>query len=181
LEGQVIIRSDSLIEVGAEAQLKDVLLVAPYIIIRKGFRGSVQLVASRQISIGDNCRFDYPSSAVLLQRELAGQGEIKVGKNCLFSGTILSLPREDDTGKTRVSLDAGTEVEGVVYVSGYLSLAHSVKGIVLTDYFVYQTPSTIYENYLVNASIDRKALSGFFAVSPFFSLGSVRKLVQWVD
>ncbi|HYC29799.1 MAG TPA: hypothetical protein VEB42_13295, partial [Chitinophagaceae bacterium] len=59
--GHVLLQSDSLIEIGKDVQLDNVVLVAPVIRFEAGFSGAVQAFASRELTVGVGCNFDYPS------------------------------------------------------------------------------------------------------------------------
>src|SRR5687767_4824769 len=69
LRGQVIILSDNEIEVENTAKFEDVILVAPTIIFKENFQGTVQAIASDSLIVGNGCLMEYPSSLVLIKNE----------------------------------------------------------------------------------------------------------------
>jgi len=182
LAGKIVIRSDTLIEVGRTAALADIILVAPVIHLESGFHGRLQAFATRQLLVDDSCVLDYPSALVVINKSGgAFRTACTVGRACMIGGTILSLaPAPDHHGST-VKLASHTIVEGVVYVNGDLSLGATVYGTVATDWFIHTTPSTVYENYLNDISINRRLISRYFIGSPFFNASQTRKIIQWLD
>jgi len=179
-KGHIIIKSGEMIHVSARNELNDIILVAPFVKIDSGFRGTIQVIASKELETGADCHFDYPSSLVLLKgRQLHQQSKLTFGSRSVLQGHILTLCDSKDDLKTLVEL-AGA-VTGITYVSGYLSVKAPINGVVLTDYFVHRTLSNVYENYLVDVDINRKNLSAFFISTPFFESNSQRGIVQWLD
>ncbi len=182
LNGQVIIFSDSILEISSTAMLKDVILVAPSIRIKEGFRGTVQAIANDSLIVENNCFLDYPSSLILQKRETETlQNRLIIGEGCKISGIVISLCDNDDLYKSYIGMGAKTIINGVVYAMGYLNLGANVTGTVLTDFFIHKTPSVIYENYLADIEINRKKLSGFFLASPLFKGQSKKGILQWVN
>ncbi|MEO0902915.1 MAG: hypothetical protein AAFY00_13270, partial [Bacteroidota bacterium] len=68
ISGNVVIRSSYQIRINASSQLKDVILVAPKIIIGDGVVGNFQAIASKEIQVGRNCNLKYPTALVILQK-----------------------------------------------------------------------------------------------------------------
>jgi len=182
LQGHIIIQSDSLIEVESTSELKSIILVAPTIIFRPGFRGNIQAFATNHLVVGDNCQFSYPSSLVLLKKTKSeNQNSILIGENCRISGFVLSLCQKDDQIKSYVEIANKTEIQGVVYVNGYLNLNADINGTVLTDYFIHKTKTATYENHLVDVEVNRNNLSEHFLGSYLFNLKELRQIVQWLE
>lgn len=182
LNGHILIVSDSLIDVNADARLENVLLSAPVIRFRSGFSGRVQAYVSDSVVTEDNCRFFYPSALVLAKRSGdTQQPRLVIGGNNILEGLALSWCQGSDKNKTFVEVGAGTTIQGILYVNGYLSLKGSVSGPTLTDYFIYKGPAVIYENYLVDASLDRSSLAGWYAGPVIFNSKRNNRILQWVN
>ncbi len=183
LKGHIILVSDSIIEIGSRTQIQDVLVVAPVIKIEDGFSGRLQALASDSILVGSHCGLSYPSTLVLLKRANdIGQPVIRIGDSCRITGVVLTRSmKSDDLKKTCLETGKQSLICGYVYVSGYSYLQGAVNGAVLTDYFIYRTPLTYYENYLVDVEIDREALSKYFIGPDLFNTGEINQVVQWVD
>ena len=182
-KGHIIISSDSLISVNADADLENVILSAPTIAIRPGFSGIVQLIATDSIIVGDRCILSYPSCLVLCKtRESSFQPIIRIGEKCLLNGALVShSPNRKDELRTYVEIGKGSILTGYVYVSGFLDLNGAVHGAVLADHFLARSGSNVLVNYLVDGEIDRPALSKHFTGPHIFPNAGENKVVQWVD
>lgn len=182
LEGHIIVRSDSLIEVDASANLRNVILIAPVVKFRKGWKGAVQVIAKDSIVAAEDCHWEYPSALVLLKSHKENlQNKLIIDKKCIVDGMVLSVCDTADVYKSYVELGEGSKLTGIAYVMGYLSLKANVDGIVLTDYFIYRSPSTVYENYLVDVTIDRNKLSSRYIGPSIFRDAGKRTVIAWVQ
>lgn len=171
LTGRIIIQSDSAIVVGARCKLAKVILIAPRIEFRKGFSGNVQAFASREMVVEDDCRFSYPGC-------LTVQGGMQIGRNCDVNGMVIALSQQQPV---EVAIQPGTIINGAVYVNGHTGLQGKVNGVVMTDFFVYRSASTEYENYLTDAEINRDGLSPWFVAPALFHPSTQRKIMQWLE
>ena len=182
LNGHILIVSDSLIEVNSDSRLENVVLSAPVIIFRSGFSGRVQAYGSDSLVTEANCRFYYPSALVLAKK--AGdtrQSRLVIGENNLLEGLALAWCAGSDKNKSYVDIKTGSTIQGILYVNGYLSLRGNVSGPTLTDYFIYKGPAVIYENYLVDASLDRNSLAAWYAGPVIFNDKKKNRVLQWVN
>ena len=181
LQGKIIIMSDSAIEVDQTARLKNVIIVAPVIVIKQGFQGTVQAIASDSLIVENNCIFEYPSALVLVKKETETlQNRMIIGENCSISGLLFSGCMNNDLYKSFVEIKDNTRVNGIVYIMGYLNLKADITGVVLTDFFIYKTPTTIYENYLVDVQINRLKLSEYFLTSSLINSPGNKGIIQWL-
>jgi hypothetical protein len=183
VKGHVLIKSDTLIEITRASCLENVVLIAPNIKIDSGFSGTLQVIATKSIVVGGNCNLRYPSCLILLkQRKTNEQPNISIGDYCHLSGIILTYAfQHDDLAKTKVELGKKTAFEGYIYTSGYLYLQGEVVGTVLSDYLSYRTLTTVYINYLVDATIDRNDLSQNFIGPPIFDNTGQNKIIAWLN
>ncbi|MFD0766150.1 hypothetical protein ACFQZI_14900 [Mucilaginibacter lutimaris] len=186
LSGNIIIRCDSLLTIDSTSHLDNVMVFAPAIVVRPGFRGRCQLFARDSIHIGDRATFSYPSMAALVrtsQEQVKIQGLIRFGRGCSFTGSILSW--EKVPGITPPATDLGREgvFTGQIY-TGQLGFGDKtvINGSVTCRRFFYVSGFTKFENYLVNVQIDANALSPFFSSSAVFpgALPRTKKVVLWL-
>jgi len=183
LEGKIVVVADSLIRVGKTAHLKDILLFAPVIQIDSGFIGIIQAFASNNIIVGDNVTLPYPSALVVLgNRRVAVQGMLTIGERCSVGGLVFSWgdgARRELLPK--VFIGKGTVIMGQVYADGWLDLKGTVNGNVSCRNFLLQTPTSIYENHLLDATIDASKRPPYFIGSMLIGDGNVKKgLVKWL-
>jgi hypothetical protein len=181
IKGNILLQSDSSIIVNSDCKLENILMVAPVVRIKTGFKGALQIIAADSIIVEPDCTLEYPSSLVLIKKTgKLDQSDLIIGKRCSITGCIISYTGTKDINKTLVSIDDSTLINGIVYVNGYLSLKGSVYGSVLTDYFLYKTNNSTYQNILMDVNINRQMISRFY-VGPSLFLGRGKtKLIEWV-
>jgi hypothetical protein len=183
LEGKIIVVADSLIRVGRAAQLKDILLFAPVIQIDSGFAGSIQAFATSSIKLGNGVTLSYPSVlAVLGDRKMGIPGSLTIGERCTVEGMVLAWG--DGTRKEllpKTNIGKGTVIMGQVYADGWLDLKGTVHGNVTCRDFLLQTPTSIYENHIMDATIDISKRTLFFVGTMFIGDRKTKKgLVKWL-
>jgi hypothetical protein len=182
LSGNIIIVSDSALEIRNTALLENIVLVAPIIKFDSGFNGHVQAFAQDSIIAESNCIFQYPSALVLNKKPSESlQNRMIIKKDCIVNGWVISVCDNRDLYKSFVEIQDRAIINGVVYVNGYVSMKSTINGVVLADYFMYKTPAIIYENHLLDIEINRRKLSGYFLGSPVFSAGKKNAIIQWLQ
>ncbi len=181
LDGRVIIIASGLITVEPSAALSNVILVASGIVFKTGFHGKVQAIGTDSIIVQNNCIFNYPSALLLIKSESEIlQNRMIIGEGNNINGLLVSICRNDDLYKSYVEIGNNTTFNGMIYSMGYLNLKTDITGIVLTDFFIYKTPSAIYENHLVDIEINRKNLSDYFLTSSIIRSDEKKGILQWV-
>lgn len=178
--GNIMIVSSKAIVVDSTCKLKDLILVAPYIYIKDGFHGSFQAFARDSIIIGNNCSLRYPSVLALVPSAVTTTPpKIRIGKSVSLQGILLAMGN-NELLLPRVQINSDFFLHGVSYCNGYMSLTGKVYGSVVTDYFLYERPDFIYENYLLDLSVDRNKMSSHFVGSSIFGKSEKREIVQWL-
>ena len=187
LIGNLILFSDTTIIMDSSAVLKNVLVFAKTIIIKNGFQGNCQLFASDSISVGHNCTFAYPSCLGILKFHpsvVSIQPQIIIGENTRFSGIIFTYDKTEATVKPLISIEKKVVINGQVYSQGVTELKDTTKvaGSIFTEQFYYLNAFTIFQNYLVNTTIDSKALSPYYLTSELLPVAQKRKrILQWLE
>ncbi|TND10226.1 MAG: hypothetical protein FD123_474 [Bacteroidetes bacterium] len=182
LEGQIAVISGSKIIVGSETQLKGVLLVAPQIIFREKFSGQVQAIARDSLILEKEVRLRYPSVAAVVANENGvDHAAIWMQEKDTVEGTVLAWRTATDFRKqVTAKLDKETLVTGFLYSTGQVDLKGSVFGQVTCAKFLLATPSSVYENHLLNAVINRMKLPAEFAVGSLMTEKGKKKIVSSV-
>lgn len=184
IRGKIILISDTTINIGSSAILEDVQIYAPAIRIESGFKGSCQLFARDSIVIGRDCEFFYPSFAGVFKPDSSSiQAKVSLDSASHFSGILLGHESQRTDLQTLISLGKNTLVNGEVY-AGYIKAERtaSVSGKVYANRFIMQTPSTLYENYLIDITLNRKLLSKYYLSSPIFKGNkSEQKILKWLN
>lgn len=194
LKGKIILVSDTTLRIAADTQLDQVQIYAPAIIVAEGFNGVCQLFARDSIVIGKNCVFGYPSFAGVFKPEesvepgargqINIQPKISVGEGSRFSGVLLSYEKKRSQLQTIISLAKDCKVNGEVYATGYVKLEKMVvvNGKTYARRFIMQTPTTLYENYLIDISLNRKQLSRYYLSSSIFKRGQQnQRILRWLN
>lgn len=179
--GNIVIYSDSVINVMRSCSLENVLLVAPIIHFENGFRGKVQAFARDSIVVDSNCRFLFPSALVLNKgSESKIQNAIIIENNCIIDGYIIAFNGKDDFTKSLVELKENTGLRGVLYNQGYSRLKSNITGAAITEYFLQEINYTTYENTLLNVTIDRRSLPEHFLCATIFTGTTRKEIVEWL-
>lgn len=178
--GNIIIASDEAVFVGSGSVLDNVLIYAPYIEVEDNFTGSLQLFASDSLFLGENCTLKYPSVAALINR---GESSAKmlIGKGTEISGEVFAYrPGNNPKAPFLFSIEKEAVIKGQVYCSGAVDLKGSIHGSIACEKFILNTPSSVYENHLLNVTIDYSLLSPHFAGVNLTDNSENRKIVKWL-
>jgi len=184
IKGHIVLISDTTLTIASDAKLEDVLIYAPAIIIKDGFKGSCQLFARDSIVTGKNCDFSYPSFAGVFKP--AGskiQTKISLGAGSHFSGILLSYEKERSDLQTLIAIGKNSMVKGEVFATGFISMEApvTVYGKVYARRFIMQRSGVRYENYLVDVIINRTLLSKYYLSSPLFKRADQDKhILRWL-
>ncbi|MFI1772548.1 hypothetical protein [Thalassobellus citreus] len=163
LAGHILIQSKTKITIDATSNLKDVVLIAPKIDIKSGTKGRFQALATKAITIGKNCDFEYPSAFILNEdkkshlsmNKISNTNEtafIKIHKGTNIKGVILYLG-DTKNYKAQVFIDKNVTVTGELYCNKNLELLGTVHGGVFTSNFVANQSGSSYQNHLYNGTI----------------------------
>lgn len=163
LVGHILVQSKTKIIVDANTILKDVILIAPIIEIKAESKGIFQAFATKEITIGENGNFDYPSAFVLMEETKNIQPDeslgianetpfIRVNKGTNIKGVIAYLG-DSKNYMAQVFVDEDAMVTGEIYCNKNLELLGTVYGTVITSGFVANQSGSSYQNHLYNAVI----------------------------
>ena len=160
LSGNIIIQSEQKITVKKSATLKDIILIAPIIIIEDEVSGNFQVICNKQIKVGVDCKLNYPSALVLLEKKdevTASQMSdipIFIDKRTEIRGSILYLKAiKKNDFNTQVILNEESIIKGEVYCEGNLELKGKVVGSVYTEQFVVNKAGSVFINHIYNGQI----------------------------
>lgn len=185
VHGKVILVSDTTVIINAETILDGVQIYARAIVIKDGFKGNCQLFAKDSIIIGNNCEFTYPSFAGVFKPEHSKvQAKIALGNQVSFSGLLLSYEPKRSDLQTMISFGKECKIAGEIFATGYVKLQKGlqVSGKTYAHRFIMQTPSTLYENYLIDISLNRKSLSPYYLSSGLFErINTNQQILRWLN
>lgn len=188
LSGNIILFSDTTINIDSTASLNNIIVYAKGIHIKSGFHGKVQFFARDSISVDSNCRFNFPSCLGLLRFDKPGivpvQEKIHLGNHTTFSGILFTYEKTESTLKPMIDLGRGVKITGQVYSQGMMRTKDSVEvdGSVFTSQFLYQNSFTLFQNYLINITMNSKALSSYYLTGDLMPVaGKKKKVLQWLE
>lgn len=178
LLGNIQLVSDTTIIIPAGVVLQDVVVVAPCIRIEKGFSGAAQFFATDSLILEDDVTLQYPSTATVIGKE-GKKINIRVGNNCKIMGTVLLYEPKRSDMPASASFGKDCLIQGDLIVYGLLdySKGMQVYGHTACYRFLYKSPSSMYENFLVNIKFDHSKLSPHFLRS-FLMLSDPKKQIN---
>lgn len=194
LVGNIIVSASYKIIVEADANLQDVVLMAPEIIIENWVKGQFQAIASESISVGKKCELAYPSALVVNKKPVfvdATNPDTKPTFNtkpaiymdsyAWVGGFVMVL---DDSAAQQyapqIKLDDNAKVVGEVYCTKNLELKGVVTGSVATDAFIALEDGSVYQNHLYNGSINSTSLNKSYAGLLLASREDNKKVMKWL-
>src|SRR5690606_33532926 len=89
LIGNIIIKSDSLLNIAKDCQLEHIICIANIIKIEARFQGNIQAFAQDSIVVEKDCRLTYPSSLVLFSPSEGHPSGIRIADSVQITGTVL--------------------------------------------------------------------------------------------
>lgn len=183
VEGQVIIEAKDSIFVSASTHLDKVILKSEVIYIESGFVGNAQFFASERIVLEDQVLLNYPSVLGLIETTIPKEqsAEILIGEKSQVLGSVFAISEAPNFRMPiQISIDRDAEVDGLVYCQGRIQLKGTVNGNLYTQKFYLETPSSKYENHLLDAKILDQLPADFVSVSLFENTNTLTQ-IAWLD
>ena len=183
LSGNIIVRASKAIYIGADTKLDGILCYAPYIFVESGFQGECQLIARDSLHISEDCHLTYPSLLATFETEHKDNApSISVAERSMIEGPVLVWQEKAAIRfPPYVKLAEESQVMGQVYARGMVEIRGAVSGSVYCDKFILNTPSSVYENHLLNAVIDQEALSEHYAGCFLPGMTDQKTIVKWLN
>lgn len=168
-KGNFILRSEDSIRVKKNTVLEDVILIAPKITFEEGFKGTVQVFASKGIELEEKVTLKYPS-VICVYNESSDESKIKIKKGCHITGAIVLFGNSNDLiDKNTIEIDEEGLVFGDLYCTGKLMLKSNVYGSVYTNRFFLRNGSSSYENMISDIEINTSKRPDHFISIPLFN------------
>ena len=179
LYGHILIGSTERIVIDSTARLEDVLIVAPEVIIREGFSGSLQIIATDTVRIERHVRLKYPSGIVVA--EGTADSYVEIAENSEVNGYMVFRTASETPPEKRTPhylQQESSRVRGLVWVDGIAQVHGIVTGSLYVNQANYYSPQGYYMNLLYNASIYRSEAMPF----PLWMQSDYqRKTAKWLD
>ena len=178
LVGNIWLHSDNTIILSEASQLENIVVSARKIIIREGFKGQLQALATDTIIVENNVSLRYPSVIFLHYNQ---QGWVDIGQHSVIEGTVMlnneSNGNSDLGAKLRVQENAHIWVE--VYCNGLTEWRGKLSGSLVCRRFSLLTASALYENHLIDAYMNLNERPRSFLTSPLLS-SQQRSVLKWL-
>lgn len=182
LKGNIKLIATDKVVIGNQALLSDIFIIAKKVLIKKGFKGIVHILASDSIIIEEDCELEYPSSLIVFndnEKKVSQMPGIYIDDNCKIMGDIIVTCKLIEN---KAMLNVGKEVEvfGVVFSSGYASLQGKYFGNVYVDRLMLKTPLALYDNHLLNIELDSRKFSSSLIIPLLFETQNKLKCAKWL-
>ncbi|MDB5122341.1 MAG: hypothetical protein JWP94_470 [Mucilaginibacter sp.] len=186
--GNIVLLSDTTVTIDSTASLDNIIIYARSIAVKSGFHGNCQLFATDSIGIDSNCHFSYPSCLGILRFDKsainAPQEKISLGNRCSVNGLMFTYEKAETAVKPMIAFGKNVKISGQVYSQALVEFTNhtEIDGSVFTARFLYRNSFTLYENYLINITIDPGSLSPYYLTSDLIPVAAKRKKVlQWLE
>lgn len=181
LKGKIIVRSSVSITVTGNAALEDVILQAPIIVFENGFEGAVQAIATDSIVVGKGVSLKYPSGLMLgTPVDGSAASYIKLADDSKVSGMVVVPQPSSKAPGASVYIAPRALMEGAVFVGGKISLQGKVIGSLYCREFYLRTPSSVYENYLLDGTVDKTALHKLWQQPLMLKTQTAGGYIKWL-
>lgn len=182
LRGNIIIIAKDSVFVQASADLEDVLIFAPKIMIAAGFKGQIQAFASRELIVQEDCELRYPSIVGLLRgAHEKEKPRLTIEGRTQLQGLVFAYQPKHFRKLAYLKIAKEARVEGQIFADAEVDLRGIVQGN-LTCRALWRSSSMLQvRNLLLDATIDRSQLSEYFA-SPFITASiNHPTIVKWME
>lgn len=182
ISGNMIIASSGKVIIKRNANLNDIQIYAASIIVESGFTGTVQLFAEDSIVIEKGVNLRYPSVACLIKTNPKNfQPYISLETGSVLSGLIILDQTIEDRTKTRLEIQKDALLRGQAYVNGFADIKGKIYGNIICDKFLLRTSSSIYENHLMDAEINRNKLNKAFIGSAILDSKKQKGIIKFIS
>ncbi|MFA6924754.1 MAG: hypothetical protein WC223_10945 [Bacteroidales bacterium] len=182
LIGNIIAISDNSIIVTRDCKANDIIICAPFVKIEKGFEGKLQVLASDSIVVEEECNLNYPSALLLVNEDIKDFNPfIRIMEKSKINGVVYQFKKNIQSNHNAfVYISKDVKINGQVYSNGMIEQKGTIYGSVYCNKFILKTPSSYYENHLLDATIDISKLSKYYVGAIFFNTIGKRKIVKWL-
>lgn len=183
LDGRIIIYAPNCtITVASNAILNNVIICAKNILIKSEFSGCIQAVASEEIEIEPSVQLKFPSAVIVQQLpKHKSQSSIIIGESSRVEGNVAILPHSiNGYGKGIIFIEKHAVVKGHLYSCDNVSLRGIVYGAAWCRGFYLKTPSSVYLDHLLDATLIRDSLPKVYA-GALIHTNATKARIKWLD
>jgi len=183
IEGNIIIKSDQEITINSSALISNAILYAKGILVKTNVVGNMQLFAQDSILVAKNTKLKYPSVLALINEQTqTGVRKIVIEEEVEIKGNVfMHSSKVDRKLQSIVSIAEKSKITGQVYASELLELKGEVIGSVYCKKLLLKTRSSVYENHLMDATINRTELSEHFVGVSLTEEIKQQSIIKWLN
>lgn len=160
LQGNIVLKGNDSLVIHSNCSMNDIIIDAPKVIFKKGFKGNLQVFAKTKIILEQDVYLGYPS---VLYSDAEEKVTIELEEGARLEGGII-LKSEQYTGESKrlLTLNNHSLVVGDIYCNGSVDLKGRVEGSIYADNFYLKTAAGNYTNYIKEGSINSNSIPDFF-------------------
>lgn len=165
LIGNIIIKSNTKIIITKSTNLKDIIVIAPEIIIENSVNGTFQAIANKNILLGKNCKLNYPSALLLWDNSKKNVmdklgDKIIIDQNSQINGIVCYFGGKQNVSNfnPRIVLEEQSRIKGQVFCQGSFELKGTVSGSAYTKEFVANQAGSSFVNHIYNGIIENTTI-----------------------
>jgi hypothetical protein len=180
-KGNIIITSDTEVIVSGNCFAKDIIIYAPIVRIESLFNGDLQVYGRDSICVAKEVRFTYPSVLGIIKNKVSTKGsDILLGSQVSVAGNIFGYNEMESTNEQMlVTIGKDDTISGQVYTNGEVDIRGIVYGNITCSHFITKSSKGVYEDYLVDVTIDMDNRSKYFLNSVLVK-STAKSIVKWV-
>jgi hypothetical protein len=183
LKGNLIIHSFHSIEIKKEAQLENIIVIAPNVLFEKGFRGKVQVIAHEQVVLEEGVKLEYPSTIIL--NELSSNQTPKMvhlNQQSMVVGGILIVSQRPDFRNFPKLIIQNAVVGGLVYNIGETEVTGKIHGYTYTNNFSVRIGGGEYKNHIIDAEFSNATLPKELILPQWIKTDETKKteIIKWL-
>lgn len=182
LTGQILVESNKSVIIYETACLEDIIVKAPFIEIKEGFKGTLQCFATDSIIIHNNCKLEYPSVLSLMnQTTFKTHGNLIISDSSRVDGLVLLSTTRHNQDNFILIIGDETQINGQVFSNGLLELKGDLNGKVVSRQTIVTTQNGIYDNYLSDVHITPIRNSYFLYIIEDLNATEDKEILRWVN
>lgn len=169
VKGNFVITAKDSIEINPALVMEDIIINAPVVRIKSGFSGSVQIYATTKVIVEDGVTLKYPSS-VVVYNATDNKATIDIGvKSAVYGAVVLYGNPIKRMDINNIRLSKNSLVVGDVYATGKVIAGGSIYGTLYAYGLSGQNRQIVYENCLIDTTIDVSLRPDYFVSMPLFN------------
>lgn len=176
LKGAIVLHTSGKVTVERGASIEDIVVIASTVIVKDGFEGVLHIEASDNVYIGEKAQLQYPSTIYLTDKLSRAKG-VYLASNSTVSGAVIVKGNAD---ALLLKMEKGADIYGLTYVTGRVAIQGDIHGSLMCNSTYLRSPSSVYDNYLIDATINHPFPHKAFVHIPVSGTSSSSKIVKWL-